>query len=117
MKLAPKYYGPFQVLEKIGSVAYKLALPSYAKIHPAFHVSLLKKRVGKDVPVSSHVPSIGLDGQFLAEPVAVLDRKLVKGKGGHPLMLVLIQWSNSVPEAATWEKLPEIMEKFPLIHP
>ena len=44
-KLPPHYCGPFEVLERVGPVAYKLALPSHIKVHDVFHVSLFKKYV------------------------------------------------------------------------
>ncbi|KAK9715409.1 hypothetical protein RND81_06G163000 [Saponaria officinalis] len=87
-KLSPRYYGPFPVIARVGQVAYKLELPSQAKVHPIFHISLLKKHEGV-APVVSSLPDLDDSQQIRAEPVAVLGRKLVK-KGNKAVVYVLV---------------------------
>lgn len=57
-KFVPKYYGPYQIVKKIGSVSYQLQLPLKIKIHNTFHISLLKKKIGEHVMVSSDLPVV-----------------------------------------------------------
>jgi len=50
-KLSTKYYGPYKVFQKIGTMAYKLELPVASQVHLVFHVSCLKKVIGDKLPV------------------------------------------------------------------
>lgn len=116
MKLAPRFFGPYQVQERIGSVAYKLKLPDAAKIHPTFHVSLLKKKLGAHAIAQPTLPPVGPEGTLQLEPVAVLDRKMVK-RGNRAVVQWLVQWANSFPEDATWVDHSEIQAKYPNFQP
>ena len=55
-KLTPKYYGPYKVLQKIGSMAYMLELLATSRVHPIFHVSSLKKVIGDTIPIQTILP-------------------------------------------------------------
>ncbi|KAL5710325.1 hypothetical protein ACHQM5_020904 [Ranunculus cassubicifolius] len=102
LKLSPKYYGPFEVIKRIGQVAYKLALPPDSKIHPIFHISQLKPQLGKKHTVCSKLPITGPDGSIPMEPLAILDTRSILQKG-KPITQKLVHWSNSEPTEATWE--------------
>jgi hypothetical protein len=58
MKLAPRFFGPYQVIAKVGSVSYRLALPSDSQIHNVFHVSLLCKYFGSIPPTIAQLPPV-----------------------------------------------------------
>ncbi|XP_071923203.1 uncharacterized protein [Coffea arabica] len=91
-KLAPRYFGPFPVIERVGKVAYKLQLPGHARIHPTFHVSLLKKKIGSQTVTPHLLAAINNQGQLLIEPVALLDRRIAK-RGNQAATQVLVQWN------------------------
>lgn len=116
MKLSPRFYGPFQVLQRVGTVAYKLQLPTAAKIHPVFHVSLLKKKLGAHVVAQPSLPPVGPEGTFQLEPMTVLDRRMVK-RGNKAVVQWLVQWLNSFPEDATWVDYSDMQTKYPHFQP
>lgn len=111
-KLAPRYYGPYVVLEKIGQVAYKLDLPSYAQIHNVFHVSLLKKHIGSQARTSPTLPPLADDGRPKIVPLAIIDRRVVKFQN-RPKVEYLIHWANSNVEDASWEDAQQMVNQFP----
>ena len=111
-KLNPKYYGPFQIIQKVGKVAYKLELPNTSQIHPVFHVSQLKRYKGPVPNATSVLPQLNAEGELESVPVEILDRKLGK-VGNSAQVFVLVRWSNGTNEDATWELHNELTKRFP----
>jgi len=112
-KLAKRYFGPFEVLERIGNVAYRLKLPADSRIHPVFHCSLLRPHSG---PLPSHhhdLPPHAVGNQPLLEPLSIISSKMDMNTT-PPTPLVLVQWVGLPPEEATWESWSTIRDTFHL---
>jgi hypothetical protein len=111
-KLGLKFFGPFEVLQKIGQVAYKLKLPDTAKIHHVFIISLLKKFQGA-VP-QQYLPLPLTTSEFgpTVKLVAVLCCRVIQ-RHNKPVSQVLVQWDVTDLDDATWEDILDIQGSYP----
>jgi hypothetical protein len=73
-KLAPKFYGPYTMLQYVGQVTYQLALPNHLKLDHVFHVSHLKKVIGAKYQIQSNLPELAEEGSIWLQPEAFLDQ-------------------------------------------
>lgn len=93
-EIAAKFYGPYEILAKIGSVAYKLALSATSNIHPIFLVSQLKPASGPSPPVPSAVPiQLNSDLELAAQPEALLGVCNIT-QGDTSTQDILIEWQG-----------------------
>jgi hypothetical protein len=111
-KLAFKYYGPYEVLQKIGKVAYRLKLPEGSLIHHVFHVSQLKQYTPDHTPIFSELPKVTDLSAATTEPERIIDHRLVK-KGNVAIPQVKIKWTKLPEAAATWEDYNVVKTRFP----
>ena len=72
-KISPKYYGPYKVLQNIGTMAYELEFPTSSRVHPVFHVSFLKKVIGEKIPIQTIFLELDEEGKIILELEAVME--------------------------------------------
>jgi hypothetical protein len=104
-KLSPRYIVPFAILEKCGTVAYKLELPPLlAGVHNIFHISQLKKYLKAPVDVVfPEVAPLKADLTYPERPIKILDQKS-HVTSQKMIKFFKIQWSNHTAEEATWKR-------------
>ena len=115
-KLSPRFIGPFEILERVGTVAYRLALPpNMSGVHEVFHVSMLRKYT----PDPAHMVGWGLievdtDGTFEERPVCILDSRdqVLRRK---TMRLVRVLWRHYRVEASTWERDDTMRATYPFL--
>ena len=115
-KLSSRFIGPFEILERVGTVVYRLALPpSMSGVHEVFHVSILQKYT----PDLTHVVDSGeidvdTDGTFEEGPVCIMDSRdqVLRCK---TVRLVKVLWQHRGVEEATWERDDTIRATYPFL--
>ena len=115
-KLSPRFIGPFKILERVGTVAYRLALsPSMAGVHEVFHVSMLRRYT----PDPAHVVDWGeievdTDGTFEEGPVCIMDSRdqVLRRK---TMRLVRVLWQHRGVEESTWEREDTMWATYPFL--
>jgi hypothetical protein len=111
-KFAKRFFGPYQIQKRIGSVAYELNLHAEARIHPVFHISKLKPFFGtppSQVPILDESVTGTLVPLHPAQLLGV--RKLHTAKG--TVLQVLVQWEGLSTAENTWENWKELLESYP----
>nr|CAD1834996.1 unnamed protein product [Ananas comosus var. bracteatus] len=113
-KLSPRFIGPYEILERVGPVAYRLALPSnLLGVHNVFHVSVLRKYIFDPAHVLDATPSkLKEDLIFEEQPVKILARE-VKKLRNRDIPSVKVLWSNHDKREATWELESALQERYP----
>ena len=115
-KLSSRFIGPFEILERIGTVAYWLAIPpSMSGVHEVFHVSMLRKYT----PDPAHVVDWGqievdTDRTFEEGPVCILDSRdqVLRRK---TVRLVKVLWMHYGVEELTWEREDTMRATYPFL--
>ena len=115
-KLSPRFIGPFEILERVSTVAYRLALPpSMSGVHEVFHVSMLWRYT----PDPTHVVDWGeievdTNGTFKVGPVGIMDSRdqVLRCK---TVRLVKVLWQHRGVEEATWEREDKMRATYPFL--
>ena len=115
-KLSPRFIGPFEILERVGTVVYRLALPpNMSSVHEVFHVSMLRRYT----PNSTHVVDWGeievdTNGTFEEGLVCIVNSRdqVLRHK---TMRLVRVLWKHRGVEESTWEREDTMRTTYPFL--
>ncbi|GKC37172.1 putative reverse transcriptase domain-containing protein [Tanacetum coccineum] len=112
-KLAPRFVRPFEIIKKVGLVAYRLDLPKELNgVHDMFHVSNLKKCLADlTLKVPLDEIQVGAKLNFMEEPVEILEREFKKLKRSR-IAIVKVRWNSKRGPKFTWEREDQMKLKY-----
>ena len=112
-KLSPRFIGSYEVIKKVGPVAYRLSLPpELEKIHNVFHVSMLRRyRSYSSHVVSSKTIELRPDLTYKEDPVEILAQE-VRELWNKWIPLVKVLWRNHKTEEAMWESEEAMQQQY-----
>ncbi|XP_023520917.1 uncharacterized protein LOC111784441 [Cucurbita pepo subsp. pepo] len=113
-KLSPRFIGPFEILERVGAMAYRIALPpNLAAVHNVFHVSMLRKYTPNPTHVIEHeMLPLREDLSYEEKPSRILTRDTRRLRN-KDIPLVKVSWGNRREEEATWEREKDVRKSYP----
>ncbi|XP_020266350.1 uncharacterized protein LOC109841823 [Asparagus officinalis] len=113
-KLSPRFIGPFEILERIGPVAYRLALPpALSGVHDVFHISMLRKFIRDPNEIVELSPvELKPDLTYEERPERIVDFK-EQVLRHRIIKYVKVQWNNHSEREATWETEDSMRERYP----
>jgi hypothetical protein len=109
-----RFIGPHEILDRVGPVAYRLALPpDLSGVHPVFHISMLRKYLYDPSHVISH-EDIQLDENlsYTEQPVAIIDKE-VRRLRSKDIVSVKVLWKGPPGEETTWESEEVMRANYP----
>ncbi|XP_009118914.1 uncharacterized protein LOC103843895 [Brassica rapa] len=109
-KLAPRFFGPYFVIQRVGKVAYKLALPDQSQIHPVFHVSQLQLGVEPQDKVHELPLILSSSFEWNTEPEELLE---IRQSSLNKQAEVLVKWKGLPEFESTWESVKTLAEQYP----
>ncbi|CAN6446957.1 unnamed protein product [Victoria cruziana] len=115
-KLSPRYIGPFEILERIGHVAYRLALPpQLSHVHNVFHVSLLRKCIPDPSRQISH-SDLHVDERlsYPELPIRVIEEQ-VRRLRNKQIPMVKVEWQHHGMLDFTWETKASMEQQYPYL--
>jgi hypothetical protein len=113
-KLSPRFIGPFKIIQKVGKLAYRIALPpDLIGTHDVFHVSMLRKYIANPDVIVEYEPLEIQEGlTYVEEPVKIVDKKeqVLRTK---TIPIVKVLWRNHGVEEASWEAKHNMQSCYP----